>query len=370
MGPSAPLAREGGRAMRSSCAFILLVVCVAIRGQETPAPSEAQAVDPGPMDAPAIRIEGSLPASLKVKVTSAPLGGVRLVESAKRPTRVAPSAIAYGHADFSSLPANLSFYAGLTEKGNVGPRAVLDTLEARFKGGPRATMAFDVTQGEVLVGQTLARKLGVGVSKEATARLPAFALGSVTCSGVMARIVSDGDLPSDSVDGVLSLTLFSGLGVFWESAAERITLYGAGDRGPTRASGSFSVPVRWDGGALLLKTLLQEKVEGFLLLNPAQPHSAIEAAAARRAGVPMMISGDVGKNELRRGGLAEEARIRLGTTQVTIRSAPVLNVAAELPEGCIGILGRETFSLFNCYIEPGVGAVVLMPAGKTQGAGR
>lgn len=356
--------------MKPSYAFLLLMGCTVLLGQETPPPSQARAASQAPSLGSAIRIDGTLPATLKVKVTTAAIGGVRLVESAKRPTNIAPSAIAYGHADFSTLPANLSFYAGLTEKGNVKPRAFLDTLEARFEGGPRATMALDVTQGEVLVGQSLARKLGFAPSKGTSVRLPPFALGPVTCSGVTARIVPDGELPSDSVDGVLPLTLFSGLGVFWETAAERITLCGAGSGVPRGTTGAFPVPVRWEGGALLLKTLLQEKVEGVLLLNPAQPHSAIEAAAARRAEIPMRTSGDVGKNELRKGGLAEEVRIRLGTAQVTIRSAPVLDLAADLPEGCVGILGREVFRLFNCYVEPGGGAVVLVPSGSPRSARR
>jgi hypothetical protein len=339
--------------MKTRTALFALLCSLACLAQQAPSPEPASAVE----------ISGTFPAVLKVKVKTAALGSQSLAASAKRPTYVAPSAIAYGRSEFSTLPADLSFYAGLTERGNTGPQAHLDTIDVRFEKGTRATVVLDVTQGEVLVGQDLARKLGLEVGKGSTVELPRFTLGHISFSGVTARTVPSGALPSDAVDAVLPLALFSGLGIHWEPAAERITLYRAGaPGGPSGAPGSFAVTARCERGALFLQAALQEKVEGYFLLNPGQPHSAIEASAARRAEVPMKLSGEVGKNQLVKGGLAEEARIRLGKAQVGIRSARVVDLAGELPEGCLGILGRETFQLFSYYIEPGACTVVLIPA--------
>jgi hypothetical protein len=340
--------------MRTLATLLALLVSIASFCQQTP---------PAPNPEPAAQITGTFPAVLKVKVRTAALNNVSLAASVKRPTYIAPSAIAYGHSEFSTLPADLSFYAGLTERGNTGPKAHLDTLEARFEKGPRATWVLDVTQGEVLVGHDLARKLGLGSEKGTQEALPSFTMGAVTFSGVKGRIIPVADLPSESVDGVLPLAIFSGLGVHWEPSSGRITLYHVGSPdGPEEVPGAFAVPARCERGALLLSSVLQGKVGGYFLLNPGQPHSAIETSAARQAEVPMKVMGDVGKNQLVRGGLAEEARIRLGKTQVTIRSARVVDIAQQLPEGCLGILGRETFELFNYYLDPGACTVVLVPA--------
>jgi hypothetical protein len=343
--------------MRTRTALLILLWSLAGLCQQAPSSKPARAVE----------FEGTFPAVLKVVVKTATLNGASLAESAKRPTYVAPSAIAYGHSEFSTLPPDLSFYAGLTERGNVGPQAHLDTLDARFERGARATLALDVTQDEVLVGPSLARRLGIQAGGKEGVLLPPFSMGPVTFTGVTARIVPAGDLPADSVDGVLPLSVFSGLGVLWEPAAERITLYRAGaPGGPAETPGAFPVPTRCERGALLLYATLQEKVEGYFLLNPAQPHSAIEDSAASRAEVHMKPVGDVGKNQLVKGSLAEEARLRLGNAQINIRSARVVNLAGKLPEGCLGILGRETFQLFGYYIEPGACTLVVVPPRKDK----
>jgi hypothetical protein len=343
--------------MKTRATLFALLCSLASLAQQSPSSEPASAVE----------ISGTFPAVLKIKVRTATLSGLSLSASAKRPTYVAPSAIAYGRSEFSTLPADLSFYAGLTERSNTGPQAHLDTLDLRFDKGTRATVVLDVTQGEVLVGEDLARKLGLVVGSGGKVVLPAFSMGSPTFSGVTARAVPPGALPSDGVDGVIPLALFSGLGVHWEPAAERITLYrGAAPESLADAPGAFAVPARCERGALLLGATLQEKVEGYFLLNPAQPHSAIEATAAHRAEVLMKVSADVGKNQLVKGGLAEEARIRLGKAQVGIRSARVLDLASALPEGCLGILGRETFQLFGYYIEPGGCTVILLPPRKDK----
>lgn len=339
--------------MRLGAASILLLGSLSGLCQQAPSTTASSA---------RVEVSGALPAVLKVKVREAAMDRVSLAESAKRPTYVAPSAIAYGHSEFSTLGADLSFYAGLTERGNTGPQTRLDTLEARFDQGPKAAMVLDVTRQGALVGRALARKLGILPEKDGEVALPPFKLGAVTFSGVSARVVPDGDLPSDSVDGVLPLGTFSGLGVHWEPSAERITLYEAGAAGgPSSREGAFPVAARCEGGALLLQAVLQGKVQGYFLLNPAQPHSAVDNAAAQRAEVPMKPTGDVGKNQLVKGGLAEEATIRLGKAQVGIRSARVVDLSAALPEGCLGILGRETFELFSYYVEPGACTAVLIP---------
>ncbi len=318
-----------------------------------------------------VEISGTLPAVLKVKVREAAMDRVSLAQSAKRPTYVAPSAIAYGHSEFSTLGADLSFYAGLTERGNTGPQTKLDTLEVRFDKGPRATMVLDITRDGALVGRSLAKKLGILSEKDGEVDLPPFDLGTATLSGARAQVVPDGDLPSDAVDGVLPLGTFSGLGVHWEPSAGRITLYETGaTAGPSSHEGAFPVAARCQGGALLLQAVLQGRVQGYFLLNPAQPHSAIDDAAAREAQVPMKPTGDVGKNQLVKGGLAEEAALRIGKAQIGIRSARVVDLAAVLPEGCLGILGRETFELFNYYVEPGACTVVFVPVRREARSGR
>jgi|WetSurMetagenome_2_1015567.scaffolds.fasta_scaffold15672_4 hypothetical protein len=312
---------------------------------------------------PAAEITGTFPAVLKVRARTASPSKVSLAESAKRPTNVAPSARAYGRSDFSTLPANLNFYTGLTESGNLVPQRRLDTLDARFEKDARVTVVLEITQGEVLLEQRLARRLGLQAEVGAEVELPPFEMGPVTFSRVTARVVGSWDMPSDSVQAVVPLSLFSGLGVLWEPAAERITLCRAGaPDAPASTPGAFAVPARCERGAVLLHAVLQEKVEGYFLLDPAQPHSAIDAAAARRAEVPMKPAGDEGKKQLMEGGVAEEARIRIGTARVTIRSVRVMDLARNLPEGCLGILGREAIEVFGYYFEPGACTVDLIPA--------
>jgi len=183
--------------------------------------------------------------------------------------------------------------------------------------------------------------------------------------------VGSAELPGESVDGVLPLSLFAGYGLFWESSAERLTVCAPGGPPPPAAgSGAFSTTAQWRDGALCLAVVLHGRYGGYFLVNPAQPHSAIDIEAARKAGIEVRMQGSVLRNEIAKGGLAEEARVRLGTAEVTIRWARVVDVAPYLPPACLGIMGRDVFTLFSYYIEPGSGTVVLTPSRKGGAKGR
>ena len=315
------------------------------------------------------QVAGALPVVLKIHSKSASADSARLASMGPRgPSYVAPSAQAYGHAEYSALPANLSFYAGLNEKPGPGSRARLSAVDARFVSGPVFLMAIESTRGEVLLGPAMARKLHLAGGPGAAVVLPAFSLGSVAFAGVPARIVTREDLPGDSVDGALPLALFRGFGVSWAFKSGRLTLESVGGPpGTARGAGAFSVPCRWSEGALYLEVALQGQLSGLMLLDASAAHTVLDLPAVERAGIAFRPWGDVRRNEILKGGVADKARLRIGSAEVTLLSVRVVGMGDKLPSGCLGILGQDILDLFAYSFEPGASSMVLTaysPGGK------
>lgn len=309
------------------------------------------------------QVAGALPAVLKIHSKAASVDSARLASMGpRRPSYVAPSAQAYGHSEYSALPANLSFYAGLNEKPGPGSRARLSAVDVQFATGSVFLMALESTRGEVLLGTAMARKLHLEGGKGASVVLPAFHLGPVAFTGVPARIVNREDLPGDSVDGVLPIALFRGFGVSWALKAERLTLDSPGESPETaRGAGAFPVGCRWPDGALYLEVALQGQLSGLMLLDASAAHTVLDLPAVELAGIAFRPWGDVRRNEILKGGVADKARLRIGSAEVTLLSARVVGMGDGLPPGCLGILGRDILDLFAYSFEPGGSSVLLTP---------
>jgi hypothetical protein len=325
---------------------------------------------PKSLSLPQGRVEGTLPLVLKLKTKSAFTESARLASMGPRePQFVAPSAKAYGHSEFSPLPANLSFYAGLNEKTGPTSTASLSAVEVRFVKGPSFLMAVDTTCGEVLIGSGMARKLHLKEGKETSVELQPFHMGSLNFSGVPARVVNREDLPGDSVDGVLPLGLFRGFEVSWDPKSKTLTLASPGHAsGTARGARSFIVPCRWPGGALCLEVSLQSQIQGLMLVDASAAHTVLDLPAVERAGISFRPWGDVKHNEIIKGGVAEKVRLKIGSAEVTILTARVVGMDERLPPGCLGILGQDVLNLFGYSFEPGSSTLVLTPqaAGGTN----
>jgi hypothetical protein len=339
--------------MKSLAAFALIGFGATSWAQEGPAPvlfSQGQ-------------VTGTLPIVLQLRSKSASVDGARLASMGpRRPTYVAPSAKAYGNSEFSALPSDLSFYAGLSEKPGPGSNRLLSAVEVRFVRGPTVLMALDASRGEVLVGPGMARKLHVHSEGGAPAALSPFSAGAVTFTGTPARLVNREELPGDSVDGVLPLRLFSGFRVSWDLQAGTLTLEPAGDSsGADRRPGAFTIPCQWPGGALGLEVALQGHVSGLMLVDASEPHSVLDLRAAENAGLAYRPWADVRRNEILKGGVADKALLRMGSAEVTLLSARVVAIEDRLPPGCLGLLGRDVLTLFDYSFEPGASSIVLTP---------
>lgn len=309
------------------------------------------------------QVTGTLPVVLKLHSKSASVDNARLASMGPRqPSYVAPSAQAYGHAEYSALPPYLSFYAGLNEKPGPGSRARLSALDVRFAAGPAFLMALDTTRGEVLVSPGMARKQHLNERKGAPMELPPFRMGTVAFTGVPARMVKREDLPGDSVDGVLPLMLFNGYRILWEPKAGRLALSAAASPlGPAYESGAFAVPCKWLEGALCLEATLEGHVTGLMLVDSASRNSVLDLPAVEQAGLAYRPWGDVRRNEILKGGVVDRAHLKIGSADVTLLSARVVEMGKGLPPGCLGILGQDILNLFAYAFEPGGSSVVLTP---------
>jgi hypothetical protein len=315
------------------------------------------------------RVEGSLPSVLKLHYQSASADVAGLAALGPRqPTRVAPSARAYGNSEFTALPSRLSFFAGLNERSGSGSRTLLPALDVRFVSGASFLMALDTTRREVLVGPSMARKLGIAAGDGDLTVLPPFRLGAIAFDGIPARRANSDELPRDSVDGVLPLVLLRGFRIRWEPKAGRLTLDAEGSNpGEAPGAGAFVVHCQWPEGALCLSVSLQDRVTGLMVLDASAMRSLFDLTAAQRAGLPFRPWADVRRNEILKGGLAEQARLRIGQAEVTVLSARVVEMEDRLPAGCLGIIGQEILNLFDFSFEPGAPNITLVPCSRPGG---
>jgi hypothetical protein len=102
-----------------------------------------------------------------------------------------------------------------------------------------------------------------------------------------------------------------------------------------------------------------------MLVDASAPHTVLDLPAVERAGIAFRPWGDVRRNEIQKGGVADKARLKIGSAEVTVLSARVVGMGGRLPPGCLGILGQDVLNLFGYFFDPGASSIVLTPQGGT-----
>ncbi len=328
---------------KSVLAVAALAAACRLAGQEGVAP---------PL--PRLEVEGTLPVILNLRPVRLRTDEARLPGAGpRRPSRVAPSAKAYGHADYSHLPPNLSFYAGLSERRDVNRPEVRVGLKGEAVGGRALLIAMETARGEARVSPVCARRLGLEATEGAAVAVPPLRLGSLTLTGLSARVASAGEIPGEVFDLSLPLAAFRGYALFWRPRGGRLGFYPAATP-PEQALGAAALkaPCLWHDGALHLQVLIHGRVLAWMRVDGGTPHTRFDPVLLRKSGLDY-VSADVAQAALPGRGYVEEADFFLGPASVRLQGARVAPLDGGGPTPLAGVLGRDVLEEFEFFLEVG-----------------